>query len=196
MNAEKRETSRTGDYEWRTGETGGRISVDLDGTGCLKGRTGLGFFDHMLDTLFRFSGFDGHFEVQGDPGSRHHTIEDTGTALGAALNLALNDRRGIDRFGWCLCPMDESLIRVSLDLGGRSGFYLFTDKEVITGAETMLEFFRSLCRTARCTLHLGVLHAENRHHALEASFKGLGLVLRQASALNRGSRILSVKGIL
>lgn len=196
MNTENREVSRTGDYKWRTNETGGRVFVNLDGTGCFKGGTGLGFFDHMLDTLFRFSGFDGNFEVQGDSGSRHHTIEDTGTALGAALNQALDDRRGINRFGWCLCPMDESLIRVSLDLSGRSGLYLFTDEKVITGAETMLEFFHSLSRTARWTLHLGVLHAGNRHHALEASFKGLGLVLRQASAFSGSGIIPSVKGFL
>ncbi|HHS13550.1 MAG TPA: imidazoleglycerol-phosphate dehydratase [bacterium] len=196
MNTDNREVSRTGTYAWRTGETGGRVSVNLDGTGCFEGGTGLGFFDHMLDSLFRFSEFDGNLKVEGDPGSRHHTIEDTGTALGTALNEALNDRLGINRFGWCLCPMDESLVRVSLDLSGRSGFYLFTDERVISRGETMLEFFRSISRAARWTLHLGVLHAENRHHALEASFKGLGLVLRQASALGRGSRIPSVKGIL
>lgn len=194
--------SRTGEAKRVTGETDVRVRVDLDGSGASTISTGVGFFDHMLTLLARHALLDLEVEADGDleTGS-HHTVEDVGITLGQALTEALGDRRGIERYGSSLVPMDECLVQVALDLSGRP--FLALDlplpTTVIGGFETELvgEFLRGLANHAGLTLHVRLLAPGNAHHAIEGTFKAVARALAVAVAINpRVTGVPSTKGSL
>ncbi len=174
---------RRAKVERDTSETRIRIDLALDGTGVRRISTGIGFLDHMLEQIARHGEMDLEIEVEGDlKVDEHHTIEDTGLALGEAFSRALGDRKGIGRFGFVM-PMDESLATVAMDMGGRNWLVWKADfkREKIGDMPTeMLEhFFKSFTDTARCNLHIEA-SGRNEHHMAEAIFKGFAKVLRQA----------------
>lgn len=194
--------SRTANIRRTTGETDVEVRIDLDGSGVAEAVTGIGFFDHMLVLLARHSLIDISVTANGDleTGS-HHTVEDTGITLGQAIDQALGDRSGIERYASSLVPMDEVLVQVAMDLSGRP--YLSFDAElapmVIGGFETDLvaEFLRGLANSSRMTLHVDVLKGGGPHHVIEGCFKGVARALRAAVALNpRVSGVPSSKGSL
>jgi imidazoleglycerol-phosphate dehydratase len=195
-------TARSGEARRTTGETDVAVRIGLDGTGTAAIRTGVGFFDHMLTLVARHALVDLEVEARGDleTGS-HHTVEDTGITIGQALDAALGDRAGIERYGSALVPMDECLARAAIDLSGRP--FLACDvplpHAVIGGFETDLlaEFLRGLANHARLTLHVSLLAGQNPHHAIEACFKAVARALRAAIAENpRVSGVPSTKGSL
>ena len=184
-----------------TDETEIRVELNLDGSGKASVSTGLGFLDHMLSALARHSRFDLELACKGDTWvDDHHTAEDCALALGAALDQALGERLGIERFGFALAPLDEALVRVVLDLSGRPfahvelGFRRETLGDVAT--ENLTHFFCSLATAARATLHVDLLRGENDHHRAEAGFKALALALRQAVAPSGFEDVPSTKGTL
>jgi imidazoleglycerol-phosphate dehydratase len=193
---------REGKVERQTRETAIRVILRLDGTGESEIESGIGFFNHMLSSLCRFAYFDLQLTAQGDlEVDQHHTIEDCGLALGQALREALGDKKGIDRLGEVLLPMDEVLVQVALDISNRP--YLVWDVECAGGnvgefpVEMAEEFFRALAVQAGLTLHVRLLNGKNRHHILEAVFKGVGRALGLAVQVNtRFSGVLSTKGVL
>lgn len=169
--------------ERKTSETSVHIDIGLDGTGICKVSTGIGFFDHMLEQISRHGNIDLEVEVKGDlKVDEHHTIEDTGLALGEAFSEALGDRTGIERYGFVL-PMDESEAAVSIDMGGRSWLVWeaeFSREKIGDMPTEMFEhFFKSFSDTARCNLNISV-SGKNEHHKAEAVFKGFAKVLMQA----------------
>ena len=174
--------------------------MSLDGTNHYKISTGIGFFDHMLEQIARHGGIDLEVEAGGDLNvDEHHTIEDTGLALGEAFSKALGDRRGIERYGFLL-PMDESEAKVSMDFGGRSTLVwkaAFAREKIGDMPTEMFEhFFKSFTDTARCNLHIEVA-GKNEHHKAEAIFKAFARVLQQAVRNNPWkSEIPSTKGSL
>jgi len=190
---------RTASVERNTKETRIRVDVDLDGDGTAKIKTGIGFFDHMIEQLAKHGGFDLSLDVNGDLHiDEHHTVEDVGLALGAALKKALGDKIGVGRYGFT-APMDETLASAALDLSGRA-YFKFDGRfprEAVGGLPTELvpHFFRSLSDALGATLHLSV-RGENAHHMVEACFKATGRALRQA--VRRGERggLPSTKGTL
>lgn len=194
--------SRVGESHRVTGETDVRVRLDLDGSGVATVATGVGFFDHMLTLLARHALIDLEVEARGDleTGS-HHTVEDVGITIGQALSSALGDRRGIERYGASLVPMDECLVQTAIDLSGRP--FLALDLPlpvaVIGGFETELvgEFLRGLVNHAGMTLHLRLLAPGNVHHTVEGAFKGLARALAVAVAPNpRVTGVPSTKGSL
>jgi imidazoleglycerol-phosphate dehydratase len=194
---------RTGAVTRKTKETGIDVSVDLEGTGMAKIATGIGFFDHMLEQLARHSLIDIDINAAGDLHiDQHHTVEDTGIALGQAVHQALGDRAGITRFADVLLPMDETLTRVAVDISGRP-FLVFRTKFAhakIGGfdSELVREFFQAFATHAAMTIHVETLYGENAHHIAESSFKGLARALRAAIALDPRQKgaIPSTKGVL
>jgi imidazoleglycerol-phosphate dehydratase / histidinol-phosphatase len=193
--------ARTAHCERTTNETSIMVTVCLDGTGSYDINTGVGFFDHMLAQLSKHSLIDLTLTVNGDLHvDEHHTIEDTGLALGEAIRQALGDKRGIERYGFLL-PMDESLAQVALDLGGRP-FFRFQgsfERERVGELPTELveDFFRAFADGLRGNLHISV-EGRNDHHKIEAIFKGVARTLKQAVAMDpRASGMLpSTKGTL
>lgn len=183
-----------------TSETRIRIDLSLDGSNQCKISTGIGFFDHMLEQIARHGGIDLEVKVTGDLRvDEHHTIEDTGLALGEAFSKALDDRKGIERYGFVL-PMDEAEAKVSMDMGGRSWMVwkaAFNREKIGDMPTEMFEhFFKSFSDAAKCNLHIEV-EGKNEHHKAEAIFKAFARVLRQA--VNRNpwqSEIPSTKGAL
>ena len=176
---------RSGKIERKTAETEISLSLKLDGTGKYKINTGVGFFDHMLEQLARHSLIDLEIEANGDNHiDDHHTVEDTGIALGQALAQAVGDKVGINRYGWCLLPMDDTLIRTALDLSSRPFLYfdidLPTEKIGDFDTELVREFFQALSTHAGITLHMEKLHGYNSHHIAEAAFKSFSKSLRVA----------------
>ncbi|PZO66516.1 MAG: imidazoleglycerol-phosphate dehydratase HisB [Paracoccus denitrificans] len=168
-----------------TAETRIDVTVDLDGTGVYDNQTGVGFFDHMLDQLSRHSLIDMTVRATGDLHiDDHHTVEDTGIAIGQALVKALGDKRGIRRYGHFDLAMDDALVRVALDLSGRPwlGWNLPIGVEKIGSFDTELvrEFFQALSTHAGLTLHVDLVRGENGHHIVEAAFKALARALRMA----------------
>jgi len=194
--------SRRAEVRRTTGETDVRVSVDLDGTGRSTVATGVGFFDHMLTLLARHSLIDLDAEARGDLATgSHHTVEDTGIVLGQAIDQALGDRSGIERYAHAVVPMDECLAEAAIDISGRP--FIACDiplpATTIGGFETDLlpEFMRAVATHARLTLHLRLLAGENPHHVIEACFKALARALRVAIAPNpRVSGVPSTKGSL
>jgi imidazoleglycerol-phosphate dehydratase/histidinol-phosphatase len=188
------------EHQRNTNETKIRLLMNLDGNGKAMIRTGLSFFDHMLEQLSRHSGVDIDLQVDGDLHiDEHHTIEDTAIALGEALALALGEKRGIERYGFTL-PMDDCLARVALDLGGRS--WLVWDasfkREKIGDmpTEMFFHFFKSFSDAAKCNLHI-TAEGENEHHKIESIFKALAKAIRQAVKRDPDNRQLpSTKGVL
>ena len=189
---------RSARVERRTRETTIAVEVDLEQATPVRIATGIGFFDHMLEQVARHGGFSLTLECRGDLQiDEHHTVEDCALALGEALRTALGDKRGIARYGFLL-PMDEARAQVALDLSGRP--YAVFDgrfgREAVGGLPTELvpHFFRSLADTLGAALHVSV-EGENTHHMIEACFKGLGRVLRQAVRVE-GTELPSSKGSL
>ena len=187
----------------KTAETEIEVTLDLDGSGVYDMTTGIGFFDHMLDQLARHSLIDMTVRASGDLHiDDHHTVEDTGIAIGQALSKALGDKRGIRRYGECHLPMDDALVRVALDLSGRP--YLVwnvempTDKIGTFDTELVREFFQALATHGGITLHVDALHGFNSHHIAEAAFKALARALRVALETDprKSDAIPSTKGAL
>jgi imidazoleglycerol-phosphate dehydratase len=187
----------------KTAETAIEVSLNLDGTGKYDNRTGVGFFDHMLDQLARHSLIDLTVTAKGDIHiDDHHTVEDVGIALGKALVQALGDKRGIRRYGACLLPMDDTLVRTALDLSGRP--YLawevaFTAPKIGTfDTELVREFFTALAMNGGITLHVDAIRGVNSHHIAEAAFKAVARALRDAVETDsrKGDVIPSTKGTL
>lgn len=194
--------SRIATIRRTTGETDIEVRIDLDGTGAAEAVTGIGFFDHMIVLLARHSLVDITVSATGDleTGS-HHTVEDTGITLGMALDEALGDRSGIDRYGSALVPMDEVLVQVALDFSGRPllSFDAPLAPSVVGGFETDLvaEFMRGLANASRMTLHVDVLKGGGPHHVIEGCFKGVARALRAAVTVNpRVTGVPSSKGSL
>lgn len=189
---------RTAVVERHTKETKVRVAVDLDREAEAKIRTGLGFFDHMLEQLGRHGGFALELACEGDLHvDEHHTVEDSALALGQALKEALGDKRGIGRYGFTL-PMDEALAEAALDLSGRAWFEFHGafPRERVGALPTELvpHFFRSLCDALGANLHLRV-RGDNCHHMVEACFKATARALRQAIR-REGEALPSTKGVL
>ena len=187
----------------QTAETQISVTINLDGTGQYDNQTGVGFFDHMLDQLSRHSLIDMTIRAAGDYHiDDHHTVEDTGIALGQAFVQAVGDKKGINRYGSCLLPMDDALVRAALDISARPFlvFNLDMPTQKIGGFDTELvrEFFQALSTHAGLTLHIDQLHGLNSHHIAEAAFKSVARALRQAVEIDpRMSQALpSTKGAL
>ncbi|MGH6835669.1 MAG: imidazoleglycerol-phosphate dehydratase HisB [Methylocella sp.] len=194
---------RNGAITRKTKETDIEVKVDLDGTGLARIATGIGFFDHVLEQLARHSLIDIDIRAAGDLHiDQHHTVEDTGIALGQAVRQALGDMAGITRFADVLLPMDETLTRVAVDISGRP-FLVFKTKfaQAKIGAfdsELVREFFQAFAAHAAMNIHVETLYGENAHHIAESSFKGLARALRAAVALDPRQKgaIPSTKGSL
>ncbi len=191
---------RQGEDHRVTRETNIQVRVNLDGTGQYAIQTGLPFLNHMLELFSRHSLIDVELTATGDlEVDYHHTVEDTGLALGNAINSALGDRRGIRRYGWAYIPMDEALSRVVVDLGGRP--YLVRDmackKRKLLDFELALfeDFFQAFTVQMRMNLHIDQMRGQEAHHAYESVFKGLARALRMALELDpRDTGIPSSKG--
>ncbi|PTE13011.1 imidazoleglycerol-phosphate dehydratase HisB [Pseudogemmobacter blasticus] len=169
----------------KTAETAIEVSVNLDGTGQYDCQTGVGFFDHMLDQLARHSLIDLTIRAKGDTHiDDHHTVEDTGIALGQALTRALGDKRGIRRYGHFRLAMDDTQVACALDLSARP--YLVCNLPFPTGkigsfdTELVREFFQALSTHGGITLHVDLIHGLNSHHIAEAAFKAVARALREA----------------
>jgi len=188
--------------ERKTRETTVRVKLDLEGSGQSKVKTGLGFFDHMLELVAGHGLFDITVEASGDlQTGGHHTVEDVGICLGLALAEAVGDKKGIYRYGNMVVPMDEALVLVALDLSGRPYFAYEGGPvgESIAGFDSSLvaEFFRALANNARMTMHARVLSGGDAHHTIEAVFKAFAKALRQAVSLDpRATGVPSTKGVL
>lgn len=188
--------------ERNTRETQIRVDLDVDGNGRYEIDTGLPFFNHMLELFAKHSLIDLKLKATGDLAvDHHHTVEDVGLALGEALNQALGDRKGIERYGFSLMPMDETLSRVALDLGGRPYLVLAmaNKKKKILDFELSLlgEFLRAFATQARMNLHVCQLYGKDAHHAHESVFKGMARALK--AACRRDPRVKGVpssKGVL
>lgn len=187
----------------KTAETDIAVTIVLDGTGQYDCRTGVGFFDHMLDQLARHALFDLNVRATGDLHiDDHHTVEDTGIALGQALAQALGDKRGIRRYGDCHLAMDDALVRAALDLSGRP--YLVWNVDFPTqrigsfDTELVREFFQALSTHGGITLHVDAIHGINSHHIAEAAFKSVARALRAAVEPDprKSDAIPSTKGTL
>ncbi len=194
---------RTAKISRKTAETEITAEIDLDGTGRYDMATGVGFFDHMLDQLARHSLIDIKVAAKGDLHvDDHHTVEDTGIALGQALRQALGDKRGIRRYGSCLLPMDDALVRAALDLSGRPYLVwnaaLPAEKIGSFDTELVREFFQALATHGGITLHVDALHGLNSHHIAEAAFKAVARALREAVEPDprKGDEVPSTKGAL
>jgi imidazoleglycerol-phosphate dehydratase len=193
--------SRKASVERKTRETDIRVDLSLDGTGKGVIKTGIGFFDHMLTTLARHSLMDIKVSAKGDlQVDQHHTVEDVGICIGQALCEALGDKAGIQRFGYAVCPMDEALTRVAIDLSGRPHFvWEFSMNLLSIGdfrTETIPEFFQAFAVGAPATLHMDLLRGRNLHHIIESMFKSFALALRHAVTLHAKAGIPSTKGTL
>jgi imidazoleglycerol-phosphate dehydratase len=192
--------SRSADVTRNSKETRLRAKVELDGPGRIKVATGLAFLDHMLEQVARYGGFDLTLRGSGDVEvDTHHLVEDAGIILGQALSQALGDRAGITRFASAYAPLDESLARVVVDLGKRPYLsYNVTLRGRIgtMESEVLEEFWRALSIHLGATIHVDVIRGRNRHHIAEATFKALGLALRQSMARGGGPGVPSSKGLL
>ena len=186
-----------------TAETKINVTLNLDGNGTYDNKTGVGFFDHMLDQLARHALIDMTVRCNGDLHiDDHHTVEDVGIALGQALTQAMGDKKGIRRYGDCLLAMDDALVRTALDLSGRPflvwNMDLPTQKIGTFDTELVREFFQALSTHGGITLHVDALHGVNSHHMAEAAFKSVARALRDAleTDLRKADAIPSTKGTL
>jgi len=195
--------SRTATIERKTKETEIKVTVDLDGSGQFDIKTGIGFLDHMLEQLARHSLMDITLQAKGDLHvDFHHTVEDTGIALGQAVAAALGERKGITRFADVHLAMDEALTRVVVDISGRP--YLVWNvnfsrpKLGEMDTELFREWFQAFAQNAAVTLHIATLYGENNHHIAETCYKGLARALRLAMAEDprQAGRVPSTKGRL
>lgn len=194
---------RQATIERKTKETEIKATVDLDGTGAYDIKTGVGFFDHMLEQLARHSLIDISLHAKGDLHiDFHHTVEDAGIVLGQAIAKAMGDKQGITRYASVQLPMDETLTRVAIDVSGRP--YLIWKVEFSRpkigemDTELFREWFQAFAQNAGITLHIATLYGENNHHIAETCYKGLARALREALALDprQAGRVPSTKGSL
>ncbi len=194
--------SRSAFVERNTSETKIKLSLNLDGSGKAKIHTGIGFFDHMLNSFARHGFFDLEVEVEGDLWvDCHHTIEDVGIVLGEAIKEAVGDKKGIRRYGSFILPMDETLMVCAIDLSGRPYFVMdcdFTmDRVGEFDTEMVKEFFYAISYSSAMNLHLKKIHGENNHHIIEAAFKAFAKALDEAVGMDpRITDVLSTKGAL
>jgi imidazoleglycerol-phosphate dehydratase len=195
--------SRTGKISRKTKETELEVVIDLDGRGDAQVSTGIPFFDHMLDTLAKHSAIDAQIRCKGDLHiDQHHTVEDTGIALGSAIDQALGDRKGIARAGCFYFPLDEALARTVIDLSGRS--FLHWNVAVDQGPRSAMDlsvlegFFKAMADNARGNVHIDLLTGRDFHHGAEAVFKSFARALRQAVAVDARlvGTVPSTKGVL
>ncbi|MBZ5541950.1 MAG: imidazoleglycerol-phosphate dehydratase HisB [Acidobacteriia bacterium] len=194
---------RTATIHRKTNETDIHLRLDLDGRGKARVKTGIGFFDHMLDLVARHGAFDLDLRVEGDLAvDQHHTVEDTGIALGEAVLQALRTKRGILRAGYFLMPMDETLAAAAVDLGGRP--YCVVKGRIAAArvgdfqTELVEDFFQGFAQAARANVHLRALYGRSSHHQVEAMFKAFARALRFAVSRDRRLRrvLPSTKGLL
>lgn len=184
----------------KTAETDITMTFNIDGTGRFVGSSGVGFFDHMLNSFIVHSGFELELKTVGDLHvDCHHTIEDVGIVLGKAFKEAVGDKKGITRFGDSLIPMDEALAQSVVDISGRP-FLVFNaefNKPMVGDMDTDMvwEFFRAFAMNAEITLHINLIYGKNTHHCIEAIFKAVAHALRKAVEI-KGDSILSAKGSL
>ncbi len=194
---------RAATVERKTKETQIAVSLNLDGTGQYDIATGIGFFDHMLEQLSRHSLIDLNVRVKGDLHiDMHHSVEDTGIAIGVALKEALGERRGIRRYAQSTIPMDECLTRAAIDLSGRPWLVwkvkFSRDKIGEFDTELFHEWFQAFAQNAGITLHMENIYGENAHHIAESSFKALARALRDAVEIDprQAGEVPSTKGTL
>lgn len=193
---------RTAKVTRKTKETDITIELNLDGNGIANIDTGIGFFDHMLEGFAKHGFFDLNCFVKGDLlVDCHHTIEDTGIALGTAIKEALGEKKGIQRFGQRYLPMDETLMLCAIDLSGRPYLVFDVDFSVervgYFDTEMVREFFYALSYGAGMNLHMKLVHGSNNHHIIEAAFKAFGKALDEACTYDeRITDVLSTKGTL
>ena len=194
--------SRSAEITRGTKETELSVRLDVDGAGAGDRRTGVGFFDHMLDLLARHARLDLEVQATGDlETGAHHTVEDTGLSFGSALDRALGDRTGIARYGHAIVPMDEARATCAIDISGRPLLVWSADLPpgAIAGFDHELaeEFFRAVSSTAKLTLHVSVDTGSNAHHMIEAAFKAFARALRAAVAVDpTETGVPSTKGTL
>lgn len=194
---------RQASIDRKTTETSISVTLNLDGGGSYSVQTGVGFLDHMLEQLSRHSLIDLAVKAKGDLHiDAHHTTEDSGIAIGQAIAQALGDRKGINRYGDALIPMDETLTRVAIDLSNRPylvwkvGFS--RDKLGDMDTELFKEWFQAFAQAAGATLHVECLYGDNNHHIVESCFKALARALRQAVEIDprKADQVPSTKGVL
>jgi len=186
-----------------TNETDIQLALNLDGRGTYKVSTGIRFLDHMLELFARHGGFDLQLTCQGDLDvDQHHTVEDVGIALGEAFDKALGDKKGINRAGYFLMPMDETLGIAAVDLSGRVAAVIDTKVKVrLVGdlqSELVFDFFEGFARGARANVHLKTMYGRSNHHKIEALFKAFARALRVACAKDKrlAAMLPSTKGLL
>ena len=187
----------------KTNETDIQLALNIDGRGTYKVSTGIRFLDHMLDLFARHGGFDLQLTCRGDLDvDQHHTVEDVGIALGEAFDKALGDKKGINRAGYFLMPMDETLGIAAVDLGGRTSAVIDTKVKVrLVGdlqSELVFDFFEGFARGARANVHLKTMYGRSNHHKIEALFKAFARALRVACAKDKrlAAMLPSTKGLL
>lgn len=186
----------------KTKETDITIDLNIDGTGNCDVKSGIGFFDHMLDGFSRHGLFDLSAQITGDLSvDCHHTIEDTGIVLGTAIKKALGNKAGIKRYGSCILPMDETLVLCAIDISNRP--YLVFDGEFSSekvgymDTQMVKEFFYAISYSAGMNIHIQIMKGENDHHKIEAIFKAFAKALDQATIIDpRITDVLSTKGAL
>ena len=194
---------RRGVIHRRTAETRISVTIDLDGNGRYRVRTGIRFLDHMLELVARHGAFNLRLAAAGDLDvDQHHTVEDVGIALGEAVSAALGDRRGINRAGYFVMPMDETLAVAAIDLGGRAHTAVDLAVSVVRVGDLQTElvhdFFEGFARSARANVHVKVLYGRSSHHKIEAVFKAFARALRVACSKDKqlARALPSTKGLL
>lgn len=193
---------RKAEVSRKTHETEVYVNLNIDGSGKYNVNTGIGFFDHMLSLFSKHGLFDLEVNAKGDLEiDTHHTVEDVGITLGLAFSKAIGEKKSIKRYGISYVPMDEALVRVSMDISGRP--YLYYDMALNAlrlgsfDTETVEDFMRAFAFNSGITLHVELLHGKNTHHIIEAAFKALGRALDEALKIDkRIDGIPSTKGIL
>ena len=194
--------ARVGEVARTTGETDVSVRLDVDGAGTVSVKTGVPFFDHMLEAFGRHALIDLTVEASGDLDvDAHHTVEDVGICIGEAIAQAIGDKSGVTRFGSIAVPMDEALVLAAIDISGRGGIVYEVEVpiEFIGSFDTTLakEFMTALAMNAGLTLHIHSLSGENSHHIIEAAFKAVARALKQAVAIDpRCDDVPSTKGML
>ena len=193
---------RTATVERKTLETEIKINLNLDGTGKKNISTGVKFFDHMLEQIASHGYFDMDISANSLDKDQHHVVEDVALALGEAFRKAIGDKKGINRYGYTIIPMDESLSLVSIDISGRPfcGFTAEIGEELVSEFETALvkHFFVSFATTAMITLHIRLLDGDDPHHKIESMFKAFARALNIACSVNQAhaDALPSTKGVL
>jgi len=185
----------------KTTETDIKLELNIDGSGKYSIKTGIGFFDHMLEQLARHSGFDMNLQIEGDTKvDCHHTVEDAGIVLGKIFRECIGRGMGIRRYGSSILPMDESLCMCAVDICGRANliFNCSFEKSNIGDLDTEMveEFFRAFCNNAFITLHINLMYGKNTHHMVECIFKAVARSLREAVSISNEEEVLSTKGCL